>query len=275
MARKIKKKLSRKDLLKEPDELLTFSAEAKEWFTENWPAALIAVGVFALFFIVGLLVKSSIAGSRQQLQTQISEAMNTYNNAMQAEVMPPNPKEGPPPDPMKIYEDASYRMEKILRDHPRTKQKSVLMYYLAGSYMKMGKYGNAQEYYQKVANADAQGTLADLARFNIGMSLYFQKKYEDALKIFREIVDGGIPTARAGALVYGGRCFEEMNKIDDAIKYYRLALDAYSDAPMTRGLDSRIERLRMQSGKKEQTSGAVLQPETMTPAAMSKEAPGP
>lgn len=274
MARKIKKKQSRKDLLKEPDELLTFTEQGREWFTENWPIALIAVGVFAVVFIVATLVKSSIAQSRERLQTQITEAMNTYARAQQSETMLPDPKEGPPPDPIKMYEDASYRFEKILRENPRAKQKEIMEYYLASAYLKMGKYGSAQENFKKIVDTAGKGDIADLARFNVGLCMFLQKKYDDALKIFREIVDSGTATERASALVYGGKCLEEEGKLDEAIKYYRLALDAYSDVAVTQGLDSRIERLKMQTGKKGENVVSPPPPVPSTPKTMTPEAQG-
>ena len=62
--------------------------------------------------------------------------------------------------------------------------------------------------------------------------------------------------------------------MDEAIKYYRLALDAYSDVAVTQGLDSRIERLKMQTGKKDENIVSPPPPVPPTPKNMTPEIPG-
>ena len=250
MARKIKKKVSRKDLLKETDDFLTFSEQVTEWGRENWPLALIGTGLVAVVIVVVILVRSSIADSKARYQEQVADALGAFNLAMQSEAITPTTPSDVAFDTTKEYEDVAYKFEKLLRDYPRTQENPLILYYLGNSYQKTGKYDKARENYRKVIEMEGQGSLAGPARYNIGMSFYLEEKFDKALAIFRKLVDEKTPVSRAASLVYGGRCFEELGKFDEAIKYYQLALDAYSDSKLTKGLESHIEQLKIKSSEK-------------------------
>ena len=149
MARKIKKKLTRKELLRETDEFISFSEKASEWGKENWPLLLIAVGVAAVLVVVVILVRSSIADSKTRFREQIQEAMMSYSTASQSEMLLPPPEDGSEFDPAQHYEDVAYKFEKLLRDHPKTQKDPTIVLYLANSFQKMRKYDKARENYNR------------------------------------------------------------------------------------------------------------------------------
>lgn len=267
MARKIKKKLSRKELLREEDEFISFTEEATEWASENWPLLLIAIGVAAIIVVVGILVKSSIADSKLRLANQVNEAITNYTDASQTEVMslfsPDETTAGV--DIEKNYEDSAYKFEKLMRDEPKTSKQPVVMFYLGNSFLKSADYEKARASYGKLAAMENAGSLADMALYNTGMSYYMEGNYPEALKSFEKLIESETPTARVGSLVYAGKCLEETKKPEKAIEYYRLAIDAYSDSKLTLGLESRINMLELQvknigSGQ-ENTSAPTTAPE--------------
>ena len=218
MARKIKKKLTRKELLKETDEFISFSEKATEWGRENWPLLLIAVGVAAVVVVVIILVRSSIADSKARFHEQVEEAVMAYSTAGQSELFLPPPEDGSEFDPAQHYEDVVYKFEKLLRDHPETQQDPTIMLYLANSFQKMKKYDKARENYKKVIALENAGSLAEMARHGIAMSFFLEDKYKEALTIFQKMYKDKTPTGRASTLVYGGVCFERLGKFDEAIE---------------------------------------------------------
>lgn len=270
MARKIKRKLRRKDLLNEQDEFLSFSEEAAEWSKKNWPLLLIASGAVAVVIVVFILIKSTLSDSRTRSQAQVADALDSYSKSSRNEIMAiVNPEEGTTTDPAKSFEDTAYKIDKVMKDQSGEKNNQAVMFYLANSYLKSGGYGKARETYQKIINQKSKDAgLIDLSNYNLAMSYYLEKKYGDALPIFDKLVTGKTPTARAGSLVYAGRCYEQTGKLDKAVEYYQLALDAYSDSKLTSGLASKIEKLKMQKeggGVGGTTPEEAPKPETMTP----------
>jgi len=250
LARKIKIKQRRKDLLKGEDEFLTFSEKAVEWGTENWPLLLVALGVVVLFFVVGLFIKSSVAESRMKAANQLNEAVSEYNNAIIRQVMAARTPEMPF-DAGSAYENALYKLNKFIKDHPGSEQEELVRLYLASADIHyqmtrvMPDYSQARKHLEKLAQSEKVGELRNLARHNIGMTYYLEGNYDKALGIFDELVNDGTPVARAANLVYAGRCHEKKGDYDSAIERYRLALDSYSDVSITNGLDTKIAELKI------------------------------
>ena len=79
-------------------------------------------------------------------------------------------------------------------------------------------YTKAQENYAKVNS--------DEARFNEADSLYRQKKYKEAIEVYKSIVD---PKLEAKKLHNIGNAYAQMKKIDEAIKSYEDALKLKED----------------------------------------------
>lgn len=262
MARKIKKKQRRKDLLKGGDEFLTFSEKAAEWGTENWPLLLIALGVAVLFFIVGLFIKSSVAESRTKALNQLNEAIGTYNSAVVNQVMAARSPEARF-DTRSAYENAVYKLKKFLKDHPDSGQAELARLYLGAADINfqmnriVPDYSGARDNLERLAESKKAGELKYLARHNIGMTYYLEENYDKALAIFEELINNGAPVARAANLVYAGRCYEQKGNYDMAIERYRLALDSYSDVVITHGLDSKIAELKIKREEEKEASGEI------------------
>ncbi len=261
MARKIKKKQRRKDLLKGEDEFLTFSEKAAEWGAENWPILLIGVGVVALFFVVGLFIKSSVADSRTNAASRLNEAIAGYNNAVVRQVMSARSPEAPQFDARTAYENAAYRLKKYLDDHPDSEQSELVRLYLANAEIRfqlnrvMPDFTQARTNLEELSKLGKSDEMGHLARHNLGMTYYLEGKYDKALEIFEKLIAEGTPVARAANLVYAGRCHEKNGNFDRAIERYRLTLDSYSDIRITNGLDSKIAELRIkQKEQEEETS---------------------
>ena len=265
MARKIKKKVRRKDLLKETDEFITFSEQMTEWGAENWPLLLIGSAVVVVLIVVGIMIRSGIEGSQERKQAQLMEAITTFDSSLQKDIFPQTP-EGLPMDieGQKKFTDAAYKFEKFLREYPDTAQAPLVTFYMANCELRDKNYAGAREYFQKVVQLEGKGGgLLELAKYNIGMCDFLEGKYAEAFGVFNEMKAEDTPTGRVGSLVYGGRCLEELGRVDEAIEYYQLAVDAYSDSELTKGLDTHIEKLKLQSANK--SEGNAPDPDAPSP----------
>ncbi len=67
VAKKIKIKPSRKELLKEEDEFISFTEQAFKWGTANWPIVIIALAVIVAVALIGIMLKSNLEKSKKNM----------------------------------------------------------------------------------------------------------------------------------------------------------------------------------------------------------------
>ena len=246
MAKKIKH-YRRKDLVQAPDEFLTLTEQAVVWSGTNWPTVIIAAGVIVVMAVVGLLVKSSMDNSKNEFNIAFKEAVDVYNAPLKNEGMPPMPGVPMYDDDKKKYDDAQFKFEKLLKENPKNIMAPRIQLYVADCIMKKGDYEKAEASYDQIIGSQpADSYLTVIAKTNKATALYMEGEYEPAFKLFKQIADDKTnKTDMVAALVYAARSAEKLNKIDDAVKYYQLAVDSYSDSLLTSGLKEKIAQLKM------------------------------
>lgn len=244
MAKKIKN-YRRKDLIQEPDEFLTLTEQGIEWSQKNWPVLIIAGGVIVVMVVVGLLIKSSMDNSKNEFNIALKEATDVYDAPLKSSGMPPMPGVPMYDDEQKKYEDAIFKFDKLLRENQKSELAPQIKMYLADSNMKKGDFEKAEALYEEIIRtAPADSYLGILAKLNKAMALYQEGRFGDAYPMFKQIADDANKTAKVSAIVYTGRSAEKLNKTDEAIKYYQLAVDSYSDSLLTNGLKEKIVQLK-------------------------------
>lgn len=251
MAKKIKIKPSRKELLKEEDEFISFTEQAFKWGTANWPIVIIALAVIVAVALIGIMLKSNLEKSKKEYAYSFEEALETLNAPVETGGQSPqnvNPGAIIYSDEKQKYEAVAFKLEKVVKEKPNSELAAFARLYLADTNLQLGKYEEAvKEYDVLINNQTGQGAVALLAKHNKGIALYMQKKYEEALPLFVELAESDTPLAKASSLVYAGRCSEQLGKVEDAVKYYQRAVDSYSDSVLTNGLKEKIARLKIAS----------------------------
>lgn len=269
MAKKIKIKPSRKELLKEEDEFISFTEQAFNWTIANWPIVIISLAVIVAVALVGVMLKSNYDKSKMEYTYSFEDALATLNAPVEASGQPPenvNPGALIYPDEKQKLEALAFKLDKVIRERPNSELASFARLYLADADLQLGKYDEAiKEYDALIKKSDGQSVTAVLAKHNKAIALYMQRKYEDALPLFVELAESDTPLAKASSLVYAGRCSEQLGKVEEAVKYYQRAVDSYSDSVLTNGLKEKIARLKIAS------DSSSVQPTTMPSASTNPE----
>lgn len=253
MARKIKIKPSRKELLKEEDEFISATGRAFNWVGANWPIVIIGIAVIVALNLIGVMLKSNYQKNKMGYISSFEEALETLNAPVEGasqftrKVTPgaiiyPNEKQK--------LEATSFKLEKIIKENPKSELAFFARLYHADANLQMGNFDEAlKEYDAVVKNFAGEGMLALLAKHNKAIALYMQKRYDEAISLFVELAQSDTHLAKASSLVYAGRCNEQLGKLEDAVKYYQQALDSYSDSVLTNGLKEKVAQLKMMSNK--------------------------
>lgn len=105
------------------------------------------------------------------------------------------------------------------------------------------EYDKAIEEYQKVVDHH-QGATAARAQFQIGESLFAQKRYSDAVRELLKVdILYAYPEWSAAALYEAGRCFETMAQIGEARRYFEQVREHHPDTPWATLAEQRISAL--------------------------------
>ena len=165
MAKKIK--ISRKELLKEPDQFLSSSEKAMLFFNENRATV---IGGFLIIMAVGL----SFFGYEKYRLSQIMKNEALYFNMLEI---------------VKTKEEITERLLKIrdqikLRSH---RNRASLL--LADVYFKNNNINGAQETYKEILN-NSQGINHDMATIGLAYTYEAKNEFKKAISLYKLVIDG-------------------------------------------------------------------------------------
>lgn len=120
------------------------------------------------------------------------------------------------------YESALQKLLDALEldnDYPETH------YYLGIVYARMGKYEWAVDYLQNVLSTELEMLYKLHTEMILGYVYTIQERYEEALALFRKIIEGGIESAQAYAAI--GYIYDRLGNFKEAILnlYHAIEID--------------------------------------------------
>jgi predicted negative regulator of RcsB-dependent stress response len=178
--------ISRKELKKdEIRETLAHGAEAVISHS-RLAGILITVGVAVALAIVGWRFYSERQTAKAA--AALDEAMKTYDARIRAPGEPAEPTEVTYVEEKNKYEDAVKKLGQVAKEYPRTRPGQQAGYYAALSQEHLGRLDEAQKAFQAIADSGSE-ELAALARFQIAQIDEKNGKSDDAVKLYRQLID--------------------------------------------------------------------------------------
>ena len=220
MAKRLK--VSRKDLLKEPDQFLSGSEKAMLYYTDNRGAV---IGVVAMILIAG----SSFFGFKYYQETQ-----TLGNEALYFEMEKAVEKDSTSVAAAKaIWEKIGGGLQK---------ERASLL--LADIHFQNQEFGEAEELYSTVMSNSSQGQVNyQMAHLGLAHSYESGKDYKKAIGLFKSIIDAS--TAFPLFEVYWSlsRCYELDNDGSNALLILREMQIKFSQNPQVDRIEVRIKQL--------------------------------
>lgn len=131
---------------------------------------------------------------------------------------------------LKEWDRSLQLLERAAKEFPDSDYLPEILYEEGWAKQAQGKLDEATALYESVtAKTDAE--IAARARFMIGEICFEKKEHADAVKHFFKAAFGyGYPRWQAAAHYEAGRCFEVLNKMDQARKSYQEVVDKHPNS---------------------------------------------
>ncbi len=185
-----RKKVTRKQLLKEPDEFLTLSAKTIQWARANSRQLGWTVAAILLVAIVFSAVRFFSARAEARSLALYDQQRSAYQQFLK--------KDG---TPEKAWEQLKPSLEEIIQKYNgKSGAKMATVFYADISY-RAGKYDQAVKLYrQALDDYREEPVIHDLVVISLAYTYAGKKDYPSAEKYFQQIVDGARPTLKPEAL---------------------------------------------------------------------------
>ena len=133
------------------------------------------------------------------------------------------------------------------KQFPDFRQLYEAHYLIGRSLANDGQFNAAREAYELVLSSPAggQSETAAMAQWMIGESYFHQKQYDNAIRAYLRVeILYDFPSWRAHALLQAGKCYEEKNLGNEAIRLYARILKEFPESKL---VDKASERMRLAS----------------------------
>ena len=213
-----KKRVTRKQLLKEPDEFLTFSAKTIQFAANHRKGVLgLAIGV--------VIAALAVAGFQYFSALSERHAYGMFEPA-RLSCLAELSGGGTPA----AREETVKQLEKVIEDYPSTTAARFSLLLYGDLSYQAGNYDKAIELYEKAQAAFPEERVIQTLIWNgLGYAYEAKKDYKAAAAYFRKIAEGSGPFLKADAYESLGQMMEALNDREKAVEAYDQVLKVRDD----------------------------------------------
>jgi TolA-binding protein len=214
-----KKKVSRKKLLKEPDEFLTISSKVLGFMAEkkiqlSWAAGII---ILIIFLIVG--VQYSIRSAENKAFNMLDRLMVTYNSAIEEK------------GPEKAYLDVEKDFQTLVDKYGGRRGGQYARFIFGDICFKAGEYDKAIAMYQQaLKDFKHVDPFENLILKSLGYSYEGKKDFSAAVTVFEKFLTKPDSLMKDEALFVLARTYTKMGQAEKGIDTYRQLITDYPDS---------------------------------------------
>jgi len=228
-----KKRITRKQLLKEPDEFLTFSGKAIEFLRTNQRQisyALIGLAVIVIGFAAFRYFSNL---SERRAYALLNEGLVHYTNQASGQ------KTG------HFNEVAKESFGKLVREYSSTNAGKLGLALYGDMNYKEGSYDKAVEVYEKALKTFSNNkALQPLMWNNLAYAYEGKQDYNAALQCWEKIVNLEGNLAKTDAYFNQGRMHEILNNRGKAIEAYAKVVNDFPDSVYAEIAQDKVMRLK-------------------------------
>ncbi len=228
-----KKRLTRKQLLKEPDEFLTFSAKAIRFASENRkPISYVVIGI--------AVVAVAFAVFRYFSNLSERKACAIFEQGLVEYVAGVSGEESP-----HLEQTAKEKFAEVLKKYPSTSATELSLPVYADISYDEGSYDKAIELYQRrLEGVSEKDSLRNLIWNGLAYAYEGKKDYKAAAEYFRKITGSQDEFLKGEAYFNQGRMYEAMNDRVNACEAYERVVRDYPNAVQFRIAKEKVVRLK-------------------------------
>ena len=193
------KKVTRKKLLKEPDEFITFSSKMITWLTTYKQQAIAGGVVLVVLLAATALYQTYTRHAENRVSTLLSESMDHYETAMKGK------------DPVKAYQAVEKSFSRILDDYSSQPMGKIAALEFADICYRAGEYDKAISLYKSVQERfESEPFYKNLILSGLGYAYEGKKDYKSAATYFEMLTDSADPSMKDFSLFNLAAVYEKM-----------------------------------------------------------------
>ncbi len=228
------KKISRKELLKEPDEFLTTSAKVLQFIQGNPRVGVIACVLVLAVVVAVVAAYGYLEGAKNTSHDLFEKAYRSYRAAVFSEK----------PVPPEKWDRLFKLFNIIAEEYPSWPAGESALLYSGHVLYEKKEYKAALERYDRMRSTElVKSGLGGLVMYHRGMTLLAMKKFEPAVTILEELTKDPNSPYRREAFASIAGVYETMGKKKEAIQTFRQYLKMFPKAPDAALVKARIAKL--------------------------------
>jgi predicted negative regulator of RcsB-dependent stress response len=228
------KKLSRKELLREPDEFITFSGKMLQYGREHTRVVAILVIILVICVIGAAGVYTYQKQRKDQSHEMFEQAYRNYR-AVTLSSNPPSKEQ---------LEQVFKQFDGIAKEYGSLLSGEMALLYSGHVLYKMKDFKGALERYEKMKSTHvAQSGLSSMLKYHIAMTYFALKDYEQAKSLFEQLSQNTDSPYLREAYASIAAIYEATDKKKEAVQAYRQYLKMFPQAPDAAYVRARIARL--------------------------------
>jgi tetratricopeptide (TPR) repeat protein len=226
------KKVSRKKLLKEPDEFITTTGRVIQFLREN-RRQLTMYGIIAAAVVAaGILGYSYFRWQEGKAEVVQEQALQIYQSAYSQTGNREKEKEN--------FKKALEKFNEALGIYGRGATGQVSRLYIGNCHYAMGEYDAAIQTYSQCLD----GPFRILAQQSLGYAYEAKGDYAKALENFQKNAEGGPNPKQEEGLLGVARCYEALKQKPQALEAYQKALSNNPKSKMAEFIRWKISELK-------------------------------
>jgi len=227
-----KKRVSRKKLLKEPDEFLTVSARALQFAAENRKQLSYVLVGLVVVVVAGALIGYFLNLSQRRAYRVFDEGLSHYVAQVSGEKS------------ALVVGMATERFVETIENHSSTRAAELSLPVYGNMLYEAGSYDEAIERYRQALEAfPGEEGMEKLIWNGLGYAYEGKGEYRAAAEWFEKIADSESRFLKADAYFNLGRMYEAMGKGQEAREAYQRLVEAFPNAVHFRIAKEKVQRL--------------------------------
>ena len=232
------KKVTRKELLKEPDEFLTTTAKVIQ-YTREHPRP-VALG--CALVVIGLLAAAGFYYHQKNREVRSHELFERVCNEYETAVH--SPQQLTPQKLDKLFAE----FDAVAREYSSLPAGEMALLYSGHVLYKKQDFKGALERYTQMQSTNlVKSGLSSLVFYHMAMSQLALKEYDNAVVLFDQLSKDVNSPYRREAYATVARIYELMGKNKEAVQAYRQYLKMFPEAPDAAFVKARIAEIAKQA----------------------------
>ncbi len=216
MARK--QKITRKQLLKEPDKVLTFTTKIFRFTMEN--KIYIGGAICTLLILLSIVAIFGYFSEKTEKKaiSELADAQNKYEESLKNN------------DAVEAAKEVEADFENIIKSAAGKEAGRQAKVIHANILYKAGEFERSAALYQSAVSDFAdRPVMKNLILAGLGYSYEENKKYENAIECFEKMASYPDLINKAEVFFNLGRLYEKAGKLEKSKEYYQKIIDEYKD----------------------------------------------